>query len=174
MPVASTLAYVRALLDGQNLPGAAGRMEAFIAPPDPETENRNPHAYIWLTRGSVRRSSGPRSKPPSNLTQNTSQLPAGWKVYNHSIAIWLTWFDENTNPQADSTFPTVLDWTMMMLETAAMPHTLKDPSTGTVCQIVDLGRDLDWEYVPVRSTASQRYQRQDALITAPTQEWIQR
>lgn len=93
----------------------------------------------------------------------------------HSISIWLTWFDENTDSQQDSTFPTVLDWVMMILETCHMPQDIIDPATGDPsAQIINLGQNLDYEWVPVKSTASQRMQRQDALITAPTSEWIQR
>jgi|HubBroStandDraft_2_1064218.scaffolds.fasta_scaffold02945_8 hypothetical protein len=175
MGVMTTLGFVRDLLDGQNIPGPAGRMEAFIAPPDPETDNNNPHAYVWLARGSGRRKSGPRSPAPANLTQNVPSSPAGWKIHTHNIGIWLTWFDENlSGGQADSTFPTVLDWTIMMLETCHMPFSTTDPMTGLQCQLINLGQNFDYEYVPVRSTASQRYQRQDAMISTPTEEWVQR
>ena len=175
MPVSTTVGFVRDLLDGQNLPGTAGRLDAFVTPPDPNTETQNPAAYVWMSRGSTRRVSGPRSVPPPGLWQMTASGPRGWKKMQHQISIYLTWFDENTDPQADSTFPTVLDWVMMTLETCKMPQDITDPSTGDVsAQIINLGQNLDYEWVPVRSTASQRMQRQDALITAPTDEWVQR
>jgi hypothetical protein len=176
MPVATTLAFVKSLLDGQNIPGpAGGRMDAFINAPDPKEDSRNPAAYIWLTRGGIRRKSGPRSAPPANRTQYTAQSPAGWKIYTHNVSIWVTWFDENTDAGADSAFPTVLDWTMMMLETCKMPQDITDPSTGSALStLINLGQNMDYEYIPARSVLSQRYHRQDALITAPTEEWIQR
>lgn len=175
MPVASTVAYVRDLLDGQNLPGQGGRLDAFVSPPDPKVDSRNPAAYVWMSKGSTKRVSGPRSVPPANLWQMDANGPRGWKKMLHNISIYLTWFDDNTDPMQDSTFPTVLDWVMMTLETAKMPHDVTDQSTGSVAaQIINLGQNLDYEWVPVRSTADQRMQRQDALITAPTEEWVQR
>jgi len=175
MPVASTVAYVRDLLNGQSLPGGGGRLDAFVAPPDPKTDSTNPAAYVWMSRGATRRVSGPRSVPPPNLWQATANGPRGWKKMTHNISIWITWFDDNSDAQADSTFPTVLDWVMMMLETCHMPQDILDPSTGSVsAQIINLGQNLEYEWGPVRSTASQREQRQDALITAPTEEWVQR
>lgn len=175
MPVATTLAFVRSLLDGQNLPGSASRLDAFIKAPDPKTDAKNPAAYVWLARGTVRRVSGPRSQPPANLIQMTPQGPRGWKRYTHNIGIYLTWFDDTYDAQADSAFPTVLDWVMMILETCRMPQNITDPSTGdTFAQLINLGRDLDYEYVTPRSTASQRLDRQDAYITAPTDEWVLR
>lgn len=173
MGISTTLQFVRGLLDGQNVPGTAGRLEAFIDPPDPETENTNPHAYVWLVRGTYRRVAGPRSRPPANLAQNVPTPPAGWKRRSHNISIWLTWFEEQ-GPQTDSAFPTVLDWVMMILETCQMPFTTKDPATGEASQLINLGQNLDYEYVPVRATASQRLHRKDAQITAPTDEWVQR
>lgn len=175
MGVATTLAFVRDLLDGQNVPGPAGRIEAFVQPPDPETHYTNPHAYVWLVRGSSRRVSGPRSPAPANLVQNVPAAPAGWKRYQHNISIWLTWFEDNyVGSQTDAAFPTVLDWVMMMLETCHMPFTTTDPSTGLSAQLINLGQNLDYEYQPVRATAAQRTHRQDAQITAPTDEWVQR
>lgn len=174
MGIMTTLAFVRDLLDGNNI-GPAGRMEAFVQPPDPEPHTQNPHAYVWLTRGNARRVSGPRSPSPPNQVQNVPGTPAGWKKHQHTISVWLTWFDENLQgSQTDALFPTVLDWTLMMLETCHMPFTTTDPATGLSCQLINLGQNLDWTYVPVRSTASQRYQRQDAEITTITDEWVQR
>lgn len=175
MPVSSTVAFVRDLLDGANLPGQGGRLEAFVSPPDPKEDSRNPAAYVWMSKGSTRRVSGPRSLPPPNLWQTIPQGPRGWKKMNHQISVYLTWFDDNTDVQRDSTFPTVLDWVMMQLETCHMPQNITDPSTGEISsQIINLGQNMDYEWVPVRSTASQRLQRQDALITCPTDEWLQR
>jgi len=175
LPVSTTLAFVRDLLNNQNLPGSAQRLDAFVKAPDPKEDSRNPAAYVWLARGSVKRVSGPRSTPPPNLVQMTPQGPRGWKKYQHNIGIYLTWFDDNYDSQADSAFPTVLDWVMMMLETCKMPQTITDPSTGEqFAQLINLGQNMDYEYVTPRSTASQRLDRQDALITAPTDEWVLR
>jgi len=174
MPIASTLMHVKTLLDGVTIPGNAGtRIEAFITPPDPETRQINPHAYVWDARGPEKRNSGKRSTPPAGAPQPAPIPPAGWKVFTHTIEVYVTWFDDNQDPQQDSSFPMVVDIVMNTLRTCRMPFDLIDPATGMNCQLVNLGEVLGYEWVPVRSTASQRYQRQDALVTAPVEEWMQ-
>jgi hypothetical protein len=173
MPVMSTLAVVKDLLDGVTVPGNAGkRIEAFINPPDPETNQVNPHAYVWAARGPENRNSGKRN-PARPVAAPTPQMPAGWKILKHQVEVYLTWFEDNGDPQQDSSFPLVIDLVMNVLRCCQMPLDVTDPATGINCQLINLGEQLNYEYVPVRSTASQRLQRQDALITAPVEEWIQ-
>lgn len=167
------MAYTRSLLDGMSVPGDSGRLEAFIKPPDPETEQRTPHAYVWSARGDERRSSGPRSAAPSGAPQYVPAMPAGWKYMQHSLEIYLVWFDDQTDAQADSTFPFLVDAVMNALRTTKMPVPIVDPSTGLNTQIVDLGRSMTYEYSPLKATAAQRIDRFDAMILAPVQEWIQ-
>lgn len=174
MPVNSTLSYVRSLIDGTTVSGNAGTaIEAFISPPDPKEDSFNPAAYVWASRGPEKRNSGSRSPAPGGAPRPAPLPPAGWKLTVHTVEIYLTWFDENTDPQQDSSFPLVLDLVQNILRTCNMPVNLTDPATGMSCQLVNLGENMSYEYVPVRSTASQRYHRQDALITAPVEEWFQ-
>lgn len=174
MPIMSTLSHVQSLLNGVSVSGNGGTViEAFINPPDPETEQRNPHAYVWAARGPEKRNSGSRSPAPAGFAQHTPLAPAGWKILQHTVEVYLTWFDENIDPQIDSTFPLIIDLAMNVLRCCKMPMDIIDPATGISCQLINLGEQLSYEYVPVRSTASQRLQRQDALITAPVEEWIQ-
>ena len=173
MPIASTLAYVKQILDGQSVPGEGGLLEAFVAPPDPEITQGSPHAYVWTARGDEKRSSGPRSAPPRGMTPYTPAPPAGWKTQTHNLSIWVVWFDDNTDPQNDVSFPFVVDAVMNILRTTQMPIAITDPATGQQSQLVTLGRSMSYEYAPVRSTQSQRYQRFDAEVVAPTEEWIQ-
>lgn len=175
MPINSTLSHVKSLIDQAYIPGNSGtRIEAFIAPPDPEVEQRNPHVYVWAARGPENRNSGSRSPAPAGAPQAVALPPAGWKILKHTIECYLTWFNDNMDPQIDSSFPIFIDTVMNILRTCPMPINLIDPSTGgTNCQLINLGENLSYEYVPVRSTASERLQRQDALITAPVEEWIQ-
>lgn len=165
---------MRGLLDGVALPGNAGqRIEAFIKPPDPEITQANPHAYVWASRGPENRNSGSRSPAPAGAPQYQPTARSGWKILKHTIEVYLTWFDDNSDPQADSSFPLVIDMAMMVLRTCKMPMDIVDPATGLACQLINLGENMSYEYVPVRSTASQRLQRQDALVTAPVEEWVQ-
>ena len=174
MPINSTLSHVRSLLDRASIPGGAGRyLEAFIAPPDPEVTQVNPHAYVMAARGPENRDSGSRSPAPAGAPGPVPQPPAGWKIINHTVEVYLTWFNDNQDPQIDSSFPLVIDLAMNILRTCHMPIDLVDPATGINCQLINLGEKLTYEWVPVRSTADQRLQRNDALITAPVEEWIQ-
>lgn len=173
MPVATTLLFIRNLLDGTFVPGGAGNLEAFVAPPDPEILQGPPHAYVWTSRGNERRNSGPRSRPPAGMPQYTPASPAGWKLQTHEVEIYLTWFDDQADPQHDVGFPLVIDIVMNVLRTAEMPASVIDPATGMNSQLIDLGKDMSYEYAPLKSVASQRYHRFDALITAPVEEWIQ-
>lgn len=167
------MGFVKGLIDGTKTPGQRP-LEAFIAPPDPNTAQGPPTAYVWSSKGNVRRQSGPRSKPPqNNQGQYTPQLPAGWKIQAHSLSIWLVWFNDNSDPRADVAFPAVIDIVMMVLQTCQMPANITDPLTGWATQLIDLGKNMDWDYRPVRAVAGQRYQRFDAEITAPVEEWLQ-
>jgi hypothetical protein len=173
MPLSSTLSYIRGIIDGQFVPGEAGPIEAFVNPPDPEITQGPPHVYVWTSRGNERRNSGPRSKPPAGASQYNPAGPAGWKLLNHDVEIWITWFLDNTDPQQDNSFPLVMDFVMNILRTAEMPMTMIDPATGYSTQLIDLGKNMSYEYAPLRSTASQRYHRYDGTITAPVEEWLQ-
>jgi hypothetical protein len=66
-----------------------------------------------------------------------------------------------------------MDFVMNILRTAEMPMTMIDPATGYSTQLIDLGKNMSYEYAPLRSTASQRYHRYDVTITAPVEEWLQ-
>lgn len=174
MPINSTLAHVKQLLDGTTIPGNAGKyIEAFISPPDPETQQVNPHAYVWAAQGPENRNSGKRVAPPAGAPEFLKLNNSGFKILKHRIEIYLTWFDDSRDPQSDSSFPLVIDMTMQVLRSCVMPIDLIDPATGSNCQLINLGEEMSYQYVPVRSTASQRLQRQDALVTAPVEEWIQ-
>ncbi|HUN38473.1 MAG TPA: hypothetical protein VMU95_41310 [Trebonia sp.] len=175
MPISSTLAHVNSLLDGASIPGNAGvRLESFISAPDPETTQKNPHAYVWASKGPEKRNSGKRNTPPAGAPQPTpASTNSGFKILNHNLEIYLTWFNDNRDPQINASFPLVVDLVMNILRCCKMPMDLVDPATGINCQLINLGEVLNYEYVPTRSTASQRMQRNDALITAPVEEWIQ-
>jgi hypothetical protein len=170
----STLSHVNSLLDKTAIPGSSGRyLESFISPPDPEESQRNPHTYVWASRGPENRNSGKRNPPPVGAPLYRPRAPAGWKILKHTVEVYITWFNDNTDPQINAAFPLVIDIVMDILRCCSMPLDLIDPATGISCQLINLGEVLNYEYVPVRSTASQRIQRNDALITAPVEEWIQ-
>lgn len=175
MPVSSTMKYIRDLLDGQVAPGGAGKIEAHVNPPDPNIEAHNPQVFVWSSRGSEERQSGPRPPAPDNQIYPfvPDQTQSGFKTLNHSIDIYVTWFNDSSDPKADSSFPDVMDRIMAILRTSPVQAPTRDESTGVWTQLISLGKSMNWEYAPIRDTAGQRLQRYDATITAPVEEVIQ-
>lgn len=156
------------ILDGLILPGTAGVLSAFITPPDPRTDAQDPAAYIWSSRGAERRQALPRGNTPG------AGSLAGWKEIDHEVSIWLTWFDEDSDSDADTSFPAVLDAVLNALRTSGKsPLYTSDPLTGMQSDLVDIGERMEYELVPPRSTASERFLRYDAQITARVLEFFQ-
>lgn len=177
MPINSTALYIKSLLDGTQPPGETGLpgpLVALITPYDPD-ESGEARAYIWPTAGPEKR----RAIPRGPVTVNGGPAPqgtAGWKQMEHAISIFLVWFGYDSDDQIDSSFPLLIDHVMAVLRSS--PNTgpgniITDPQTGMVSQIVDLGEDMTYEYVPVLSTDDQRITRYDCRIEAHCTEMFQ-
>jgi hypothetical protein len=167
VPVASALNFVKTLLDGISVPGGLN-LSAWINPPDPDVDPATvPTAYIWPMPGSENRLTMPRNTGPGT--------PAGWKTERHDIGIYLVWFGDENDPDADTLFPGFIDALMDALRTAwPMPAILTDPNTGEQTQLVDTGEVMSYDSPPPRTVADQRYLRYDCLIRVPMQEELQR
>lgn len=167
MPVNTVHQALLGILDGLILPGTAGTLEAFITPPDPR-EEPPPAIYIWGARGDERRQALPRGNTPG------AGSLAGWKELDHSVDCYLTWFGEDSDSDADTSFIAVLDAVMMALRASGKsPFYTSDPLTGYQSDLVDIGERLEYQLAPPRSTADQRYLRYDALITVRVLEFFQ-
>jgi hypothetical protein len=165
MPLNSTQLWVQSLLQGLIVPGNAGQLQAYITPEDPRDTN-TPAAYIWPARGDEERQSMPRANAPGVVSP-------GWKIMVHDIDVYLTWFNDDSDPEADITFPAVIDCVMDVLRSSADPAVLTDALTGRVSQLIDLGEKMTWTFGGVRATADQRYLRYDALLTLTVTEELQ-
>jgi len=73
----------------------------------------------------------------------------------------------------DTSFPALLDAVMDALRTCPDPQVVTDPYTGRQSNMVNLGEDMTYTYVPPHSTADQRQLRFDARITARLLELVQ-
>jgi hypothetical protein len=167
MPVNTVHRALLEILDGLILPGTTGTLAAFITPPDPR-DDPPPAIYLWASRGSERRQALPRGNTPG------AGSLAGWKEIDHIVEGYLTWFGEDTDPDADTNFPAVLDAVMFALRTSGQsPLYTSDPLTGLQSDLVDIGERIEYELVPPRSTANQRYLRYDALLTIHVLEFFQ-
>lgn len=168
MPVNTVHQAIKGILDGLVVPGKAGVLHCYITPPDPR-DDPDPAIYIWPSRGNEHRQSVPRASPGYQAS-----FQSGWKEIVHTIDGFLTWFGEDTDNQADSTFPAVVDLVMQALRNADDPmYAVTDPLTGQQSDLAGIGEKLSYEIGPVRATADQRYLRYDALITVTISEWFQ-
>lgn len=168
MPIASTLAYVKGLLDGLPMPGGAPNMASYVMPPDPNVETQIPTAYVWPTDGEESR------EKPGTIPRNTGPgTPSGFKPENHMIDVFIVWFQADDDPQADSLFPGMVDAVMAQLRTSQDSATLYDPyNPNVVSTLYDLGEKMHYSII-VSALADQAYNRLDALIRCPVMELIQ-
>lgn len=169
MPVASSLSYVKSLLQGLTPPGDTGMrsaVSAIITPPDPDQNpDAVPRIYIWPTKGDERRIAQPR-----NTGKNT---PAGWKEDKHRIDLFLVWNDDPNDPNADLNFPFFIDWVMDTLRTVPNPAQYADPATGRVSNMVNLGEIMNYDYAPIRTLEAMAMRRYDARIQCTLWELFQ-
>ena len=135
MPIASTLAWVKDLLDGLPMPGGCQNMAAYITPPGPERRGPVPTAYVWPTDGHESR------EDPGTIPRNTGPgTPAGFKPVNHMIDVFIVYFQADDDPQADSIFPGIVDAAMFALRTSQDSATLQDPYNPNITStLYDLG-----------------------------------
>lgn len=161
---------LKSILDGLLLPRDLGVIEAFISPPNPNTDATNPCAYVWGSHGDEQRMTVPRAQP-GNLASG------GNKTLTHQVDIWLVWFGSATDPERDAAFPAVIDAVMACLRNTMLLDAVTiqavDPWTGGVSDLLNIGENMSWDYAPVRATADQRYFRYDAQITCEVIEIIQ-
>lgn len=166
MPLVNAQTYIQSLINGLVVPGPAntGTLEAFVTPPDPNYDT-TPAAYIWPTRGTEKRQAFPRNIGPGTR--------AGWKQDDHELDIWVAWFGEDTDPYADTAFPSIIDSIMFTLRTSPDPGLVTDPDTGVESWMVGVGENLTWEMAGVRSVEDQRWLRYSALVHCPFAEFFQ-
>lgn len=168
MPINTTQVYVNDLINGlvwpiTNLPP----LQSQITPPDPNVDANIPQAYVWPSRGREDRNPARGGTVP-RATSATS--PSGLKTQQHRLDVYLVWFGQDDDPEADTLFPGMVDWVMEKLRLA--PDTtpaLLDPWTNRESYLIDIGEDMSYQ-ITVRALTDQRYNRYDALITCVINE----
>ena len=168
MPIVAVQQALLSILDGLPMPNGNYRLQAYITPPDPETDYSNPHAYIWPTKGEESRNPMEGGSIPRNTGINTS---AGTKAFRHHIEIFIRWYGSDDDPDADTWFPGMVDAVMMALRTATDPFVVVDPYTEGESQLVGIGEEMTY-HTTIRATEDEAYEMYDALITAPLWEII--
>lgn len=169
MPINSTQVYIQNLIDGLLMPGNAGRLRAYITPPDPNVEAEIPTAYVWPSDGDESRRSDKGGTVPRNTGIGT---PSGYKAFEHHLDIWVVWFGQDDDPAADTWFPGMIDAIMLVLRTSPDPAVAQDPYTEQLTTLVDVGENMGYR-ITIRALDDQRYNRYDGLISLELLEIMQ-
>lgn len=168
MGINSCQLYIQGLLNGLQPPGdtgIGGPIEALITPYDPD-ESGLARIYVWPSNGPEKRLAWPRNTGPNT--------PAGWKQITHAMKLFMTWFDDSdADANIDINFPALIDFVMFTLRTCQDPAPVTDPFTGTSWLLLNIGENMNYTYVPPRSTADQRILRYDPKISMPVIEYFQ-
>jgi hypothetical protein len=169
IPLNSVSVYLLQLLDGLVLPGPAGtsgQLAAYITPPDPGNL-AVPSAYLWPVQGTESRLTTPRGGQPGVTAP-------GWKHIVHRVQLALAFVGAGDDPQADTTFPSVIDAVMAALRPSPDEVLMTDPVTGQVSSaLIGVGEDMTYDYAVVRTLEDQRYLRYDARLAITVNEYFQ-
>ncbi len=171
MPIASTCLYMKGLLDGLAMPGSLPAMRAFIMPPDPNDESQYPTAYVWPADFDESRDPKMAGSVPRNTGPGT---PAGNKLIEHQIEVFIVYFQAGDDPDADSLFPGIVDAVTAKFRTSpelAGGVPLTDPWTGMASALFSVGEVMRGRIV-VSAVADQAFNRLDCLLTCPVNELI--
>lgn len=175
MPINSTLAYIKSLLNQLPMPGGVLPLEAWIAPP-PVDENPfgAPQVFIWPSNGEESRNPQRGGTIPRALTKPVpGQNPdSGTKAIDHAIHIYIYYDMANDDEQADSLFPGIIDAIGWQLRVSTDPAVITDDYDGTISSLIDVGEQIPYS-ITVRALADQRHWRYDCLLPLPILELIQ-
>lgn len=169
MPINSVQVYIKGLLDGLPMPYALPNMVAYITPPDPNVEAEFPTAYIWPSNGDESRDAAKGGTIPRNTGPGT---PSGFKNIDHTIDVWIVYFGQDDDPQADTAFPGIVDAVMQRLRTSPERPLVSDPLTGIDSALLDIGEKMSYR-IELRALSDQAYNRYDGLVTVPLIEVMQ-
>jgi len=161
MPLVAAQSFVAGLLQGLVPPGGTGLaapIDALITPHDPDV---NPdgiaRVYVWPATGPGKRIAMPRNSGPGYTTAGSRQI-------RHDLQVFLVWMDSPEDPDADINFPLLIDYVWKVLETSPSPSLYTSPDTGDQSQMVNLGEEMSYDFVPPRTLEPQMMRRYDARI----------
>lgn len=175
MPLNSVQLYVRSLLDGIPIPSPhndAVPLEAYITPPTLEDLD-GPRAFIWGGRQRVHRQTMPRTQPNDPST-------AGFKYFDYTIDIYLSYLTNPNDDYIDQEFPMFIDAVCSVLWNTTMPIFI-DPSGAPVdngsqtdqdSQVLSIGEEWELEYPPEKTPATLRMLYYTCRIAMRLQEAV--
>lgn len=175
MSIVSCQQYLKGLIDGltwpagiTSLPNPPGALQAHVTSPNPNTTASNPQAYVWMMRGQENRDNakyGAGTVPRAQFQGG----PSGTKATEHTIPIYVVWFNFSGDPNNANLFPGMLDAIMAALRVSTDPVEVTDPWSGYQSWLVDIGENMTYE-IDLWTVEEQRTERWDALITCPVVE----
>ena len=165
MPIASSLAFVRDLLNGIGMPAGTPDLAAYLNPPDPNVESQFPTAYILS-------SSGPEKRDPryaGTMSRNSGPgTSSGFKTIVHTIRAVVVYYLASDDPEGDILFAGVLDGIMAQLRYSyPNPAILTDPYTGVQTQAANTGEEMVYDLLPPQATRNQRVNLWQGVLTIP-------
>lgn len=168
MPINTTQVYINDLINGMAWPFTnVPPLQSQITPPDPNVDANIPQAYVWPSRGRENRDPRRGGTIPRATSANSG---SGLKTQRHRLDIYLVWWGQDDDPDADTLFPGMVDTIMDKLRLS--PDTtpvLLDPWTNRESYLIDVGEEMDYE-ITIRAVVDQRYNRYDALISCVINE----
>jgi hypothetical protein len=167
LSIVNVQAFLLNILDGLSMPYGQPAAEAFITPPDPRRKASVPAIYVWPADGNENRSGTLGGTLPRNTGPNTA---SGTKGIMHQVDVYLTWFGQSKGRQSDPVFPAMVDAVMYALRfSAPNPATMKDPNTGEVTDVYNVGEDMHYR-TGLEATEDERILRYDCLVTCSVWE----
>ena len=171
MTIGATQLAIQRLIDQLPLYGGIPPLAAYITPPDPNTEAEVPTAYVWPSRGEESRGNG--GAAAGTVPRNTGPgTPSGWKNDVHSMDVWIVYFGQDDDPQADTLFPMIVDVVMKAFRTCQNPILAVDPYDESQSWLVDVGEKMSYQ-IDLRALSDQAYNRFDALVNLTVTELFQ-
>lgn len=169
MTIVATQVYLRGLLDGLAWPfSGVAALQAYITPPDPEVTANVPKAYIWPSHGDESRAMQRGGTVPRATSLGA---PSGFKGVVHDLEVYLVWFGQDDDTDADNLFPGMADAVLSTLRVSADPKRVTDPYTGVDSWLIDVGEQMTYQ-ITIRALVDQAYNRYDCLITLSINEVI--
>lgn len=155
------------LLHDLPMPAGLNNLVAYITPPDPNVEAQDPTAYIWPSSGRESRSPEVGGSLPRNSGPGTG---SGTKGVMHMMDVYLVYFMPNDDPDADTSFPGMVDAVMYALRfSQPNPAYINDPYTTITSCIYNVGEQMSYR-IAVEATEDEVFNRYDALITVDVWE----
>jgi len=161
--------YMKEILNGLSLPNQSQTLTAYVAPPVPGVLT-GPTVYIWGAEWDDKRQSFPRIG--NAVMPSPSNAVSGFRVINWSMYLYVYQQLLSNDPNADQSFPLVVDAIVNLLHTTPCPTYATDPTTGVQTEILAIGEHIHAQLAPVQDVGNQGFVLYDAMIVCDVREKV--